>query len=75
MERKESFGYMSDILESLFKGVDILIDKKLENVSFDSTIICSVINNSNSKNGEYKVSDGSVSYIAYSDQSDYKVGD
>ncbi len=66
---------MSDILESLFKGVDILIDKKLENVSFDSTIVCSIINNSNSKNGEYKVSDGSVSYIAYSDQSDYKVGD
>ena len=66
---------MSDFMESLFQGVDILIDKKLENVSYDSTIICTILDASNSKNGQYRVTDGSVTYIAYSDQSNYKNGD
>ena len=62
-------------LESLFQGVDILIDKKLENVSYDTTIICTVIDNTNKKNGEYMVKNDSVTYKAYSDVNSYSVGD
>ena len=62
-------------LESLFQGVDILIDKKLENVSYDTTIICTVIDNTNKKNGEYIVKNDSVTYKAYSDVNSYSVGD
>ena len=65
----------NDYLESLFTGVQILIDKELENVSYDTTIICTVVENNNSKNGEYRVTDGSTVYTAYSDVSTYIVGD
>lgn len=66
---------MSDYIESLFQGIDILIDKKLEGLAFDTTIICTVTDNTNSKNGEYRVSDGNTIYIVYSEDSSYKVGE
>ena len=66
---------MSDYIESLFQGIDILIDKKLEGLAFDTTIICTITDNTNSKNGEYRVSDGNTIYIVYSEDSNYKVGE
>ena len=66
---------MGDYVESLFKSVDILINRRLEDIAYDTTLICTVIDASNSKNGQYRVTDGSVTYTAYSDQSNYKVGD
>ena len=64
----------NDYLESLFTGIDILIDKKLENISYDTTIICTIVDDSNRKNGEYKVTDGSVIYVAYADVDNYVKG-
>jgi hypothetical protein len=66
---------MSDYMESLFQGVDILIDKRLENLSYDTTEICTIIDNSLRKNGEYRVTDGSISYIAYSENNNYRNGE
>ena len=66
---------MSDFIESILQGVDILIDRRLEDVSYDSTIICTIVDDSEKKNGKYRVSDGSVTYVAYSDQDSYKKGD
>jgi hypothetical protein len=65
---------MSDYIESLFQGVEILIDKKLESLAFDTTIICRIVDDSESHNGKYRVSDGSVIYVAYSEETDYKSG-
>lgn len=61
-------------LESLFKGIDIILEKRLDEVSFDTTVICTITDASNSKNGEYRVTDGSVSYKAYSDVDSYVTG-
>lgn len=66
---------MSDYIDSIFDGVSILINKKLEDVSYDTTIICTIINDSESKNGVYRVTDGSMSYIAYSDKDNYREGE
>ena len=63
-----------DYLESLFKGIDIILEKRLDEVSFDTTVICTITDASNSKNGEYRVTDGSVSYKAYSDVDSYVAG-
>ena len=65
----------NEYLESLFKGVDIIIDKKLEKISYDTTIICTITDSSNSKNGIYKATDGSINYTVYSDSSKYLTGD
>lgn len=66
---------MSDFAESIFDSVSIIVDKKLDELAFDTTIICRIINNSECKNGKYKVSDGSVTYDAYSEVQDYEEGE
>ena len=66
---------MSDFMDSIFQSVDILIDRKLEDLAYDVTITCRVVDNSESKNGKYRVSDGSVTYTAYSEYPDYKIGE
>jgi hypothetical protein len=66
---------MSDYIESLFEGVDILIDRRLESLSYDKTDICTVVDNSKSKNGEYRVTNGSVTYLAYSDSDKFRNGE
>ena len=64
-----------DYLESLFEGVDILIEHKLKDASYDTTIICTIIDDSDSKNGRYQVTDGTIKFDAYSDSDKYKVND
>jgi len=66
---------MSDYIDSIFDGVSILIDKKLENIAYDTTIVCTITDNTDKKNGKYRVTDGSVSFIAYSDVSTYRNGE
>ena len=66
---------MSDYIDSIFDGINIIIDKKLEDLAYDSTEICTITNASDCKNGKYRVTDGSVSYIAYSDQDNYREGE
>jgi hypothetical protein len=66
---------MSDYLESLFQGVDILIDKKLESLNYDITTICTIVDDTDKKNGKYRVTDGSVSFIAYADTDNYRSGE
>lgn len=66
---------MSDYIESIFQGFEILIDKKLEDLEYDKTVICTITDSSDSKNGTYRVTDGSLSYLAYSDKSTYRDGE
>lgn len=65
----------NDYLESLFTGIDTIIDKRFETLAYDKTIVCTVVDHSKSKNGEYKVSTGDVIYTAYSDTNKYSSGD
>lgn len=64
-----------DYLESLFTGMDIIINERLKDLPYDKTIICTVVNNDNRKNYEYTVSDGSIEFIAYSENDRFLKGD
>ena len=64
-----------DYLEQLFQGVDILIERKLKDISYDTTIVCTIVDDSNSKNGKYQVTDGTIRFDVYSDSDKYKVKD
>jgi hypothetical protein len=66
---------MSDYMESLFKGIEVIVDKKLETLSYDTTEICTIINSNDCKNGRYRVSNGNLSYIAYSDNDGFRNGE
>lgn len=65
----------NEYLESLFQGIDIILDRKLEDVAYDTTVICTITDDSDAKNGSYKVTDGTISYVAYADTDKYLVGD
>ena len=62
-------------IENLFKAVDILVERRLENVNFDRTIICTITDDSDKKNGCYIVSDGTIKFKAYANDTSYKTDD
>lgn len=62
---------MNQISENLFAAIDILIQERLKNLSFDKTIIGSIINKNET---EYLISYQNNKITAYSDIS-YEEGD
>lgn len=62
-------------IDQLYQAMDIIIDKRLQDVNYDTTIICTVVDDTNASIGKYKVSDGTIKFDAYSDTDTYKVND
>jgi hypothetical protein len=60
-------------LESMLKAVDIIATKRVDDKAYDSTIICTVVDNSDKKNGCYIVTDGAIKFKAYSEVTTYRV--
>lgn len=69
-----SIDYTQSI-ENLFESINVIVSKKLEDVSFDTTIICTVVDDSDRKNGKYRVTNGTTVFDAYSDSADYRTDD
>ena len=57
---------MSNISENLFDAIQILIDKKINEVSFDTTIICEVVEMDIANKTEYIVKNDTMTFKAYS---------
>lgn len=62
------------ISETLFEALDIIINKRLESVQKDKTILCVVEDASKAKEGEYTVSNASAKFTAYSENVNYVAG-
>lgn len=60
-----------DYNEIICQAVDTIVSKRLEEVKFDQTILCTIIDNSKKSQGVYTVSNGSVSFEAYSTVTNY----
>ncbi len=63
-----------EMIENLFKSIDLITDKKLEGLEYDKTITCSIIDNKYASRGEYTVSDGVTVFKALTDVTTYQVG-
>lgn len=63
-----------EMIENLFKSIDIIADKKLKELEYDKTITCSILDNKYASRGEYTVSDGATVFKAYADITTYQVG-
>jgi hypothetical protein len=50
-------------------------EKCLNDISYDVTEICTIVDISDSKNGHYIVTDGTIKYDAYCESTNYKVDD
>ena len=66
---------MIDYADIICQAVDEIVSKRLEGINYDNTITCTITNDTNAKKGEYIVSDGSMGFVAYSKDTDYKVND
>lgn len=66
---------MADYAETLLQAVEILINKKIEEVKFDETINATVVDDSKADNGEYIVETEGAKFTAYSTEVKYKVND
>ena len=65
----------NNITENLFGAIDVIISQKIKGLQFDLTKICTITDNSKAQNGAYIVTDGSITFEAYSENKTYKVGD
>ena len=62
-------------VEQLFQSVDIILTQRLQDVHFDKTIICTIVDDSDKKNGCYVVSDGTIKFKAYVSDATYNKDD
>ena len=65
----------NEAMESMLKAMDIIAGYRLNDVSYDRTIICTIVDDSDAKNGKYLVSDGSIKFYAYTETETYKKND
>lgn len=65
----------TDIAEQLCQAVDTIVQERLKAVSYDTTIACTIVDASDSLNGTYRVNNGSAKFIAYSQDTSFKVND
>ena len=62
------------VSDTLFEALDIIINKRIEAVQKDKTILCVVEDNSKAEEGEYIVSNASAKFTAYSENTAYRNG-
>ena len=60
--------------EILCQAVDNIVTNRLKDISFDKTIVCDIIDDKDSANGRYVVTDGSIKFDAYSELTKYRNG-
>ena len=65
---------LTDAANDLFKAIDLLTAKQINQLEFDKTIVCTITGNGNAKKGIYTVTDDSTEFIAYSEDTTYRVG-
>lgn len=65
---------ISSVQQNLLKAMEVMSTQSLKEVSFDKTVLCTIENNDDKKDGKYKVSDGTTTYTAYSSVTNYNVG-
>lgn len=61
-----------DYNEILCQAMSIIGESLLDGIAYDTTLTCTITDDSDSKNGKYTVSNGSVEFIAYSTVTTYK---
>lgn len=63
---------VNHVEEQIFGAISVIAEKVIQGLSFDRTLLCTIVNDDKRKDGEYQVSDGTKEFTAYSSQTDYK---
>lgn len=62
-------------IEQLFQSFDIILTQRLSDLSFDTTVIATIVDDSEKNIGHYIVSDGTIKFDAYTNDTSYKTDD
>lgn len=65
----------NELANTLFEAVDLITAKRLGDLEFDKTLLCTIEDNSNAQKGEYRVTDGASSFLAYSENTKYALNE
>lgn len=60
-----------DYVEELLQSIDTVVSARLGDLAYDRTIICTIVDSSKREYGKYTVTDGSMTFDAYSDNNKY----
>lgn len=60
--------------ELLFDTIQTIVDKSIKSLSYDETIICRIVDNTDKLKGQYVVTDGANTFTVYSDNTNYGIG-
>lgn len=66
---------MSFNFEEFFKSIDVIVEQRLSDLSYDKTVIATIIDDSNKARGYYVVTDGTIRFDAYANDMNYKTDD
>ena len=66
---------MDNLSENLFQAIDTIIAARINNLPYDFTKQCKVINIDEANKGIYRVDDGAVSFEAYGEANTYQIDD
>ena len=58
--------------ENLLTAMEVIAQSVVDGVAFDKTITCTIVDDSDKKNGRYRVTDGSSKFIAYSETKTFR---
>ena len=67
-------GSSNNLSSELFQAFDKIVSQKIESLNFNTTLTCTVTDDSQADSGIYKVSDTITTYTAYSDITTYRNG-
>ena len=62
-------------VESLFQSIDIILTQRLNALSYDTTVIATIVDDSDKDKGHYIVSDDTIKFDAYTTDATYKTGE
>jgi hypothetical protein len=76
-ERRLKMAIENDYGQLFCEAVDLLVKKRVDDISFDVTKICTITSDSEAKNGRYrvKVLDGLSEFDAYTTDTALKKGE
>lgn len=65
----------NNLTESIFDAISLIVENRVAHLEYDKTIICTIVDNSNSKNNKYTVTDGSIKFEVEGNGEKYKIDD
>jgi hypothetical protein len=66
---------IKDYNEILLKSIDTIVCSRIADINFDKTIQCAIVDASGAEEGKYVLSDGSIEFTAYSENTKYQKDD